>query len=162
MNETTLTVTENIVVRLAFVLRLNNGEEIDRADIDTPFEYIHGHRQIIPGMEKELAGMEIGDVKEFTVAPIDAYGIYKAEEVVEIPKENFPIYVKAEIGKPLEVKDHQSGQSFRAYIKDIRPDTVVLDFNHPLAGKKLFFNVEILDLRTAAPEEISHRHSAQD
>jgi len=154
MSENTMMVDENMVVQLAYVLWLESGEEIDRAENESPLEYLHGFSQIIPGLEKELLGMSVGDSKELVVAPADGYGEYKMDEVVEIPREHFPIHVKAEIGKPLSIKDHQSGQSFRAYVKDVSPEAVVLDFNHPLAGKELYFNVEIVGLRKASLEEI--------
>jgi FKBP-type peptidyl-prolyl cis-trans isomerase SlyD len=162
MNDEMKKVDDEMVVSLEYVLRSDEGEEISRSEADEPLEYIHGQNQIIPGLEGSLYGMGVGDEKDVTVAPEKGYGERRAEEVVEVERDSFPPSFEFEEGRPVSVKDQQSGQTFRATILDVNPETVTLDFNHPLAGETLHFNVKVVGLRPATDEEISHGHVHND
>jgi FKBP-type peptidyl-prolyl cis-trans isomerase SlyD len=158
MSEENISVADNNVVSVAFVLQLDDGRVLDESTDDAPFEYIHGAGQIIPGLENALDGMSIGDEKDVAVKPDDGYGEYDPDDVVEVPRGNFPDTLDLSIGKPMKVKDSDSGESFNAYVIESNPETVTLDFNHPLAGKTLNFQVKIVGLREATAEELAHGH----
>jgi FKBP-type peptidyl-prolyl cis-trans isomerase SlyD len=112
-------------------------------------------------LETALYGMTLGEEKEVMVRPAQGYGERDPDRVVEFSRNSFPSSVNLAVGEPLTVQDNKTGDSFRATIAEIRPETVLLDFNHPLAGETLNFQVKIAGLRNATEEEISHRHVHQ-
>ena len=158
MSAENFTASDNIVVSMAYVLRTDEGQVLDQSGDDAPLEYIQGGGQIVPGLEKEIYGMNIGDEKDVKVNPGEGYGEHDPDDVVEVDRSNFPETVDLSIGKPLKMKDSESGESFRAYVVASDPESVTLDFNHPLAGKTLNFTVKIVDLREATEEELAHGH----
>jgi FKBP-type peptidyl-prolyl cis-trans isomerase SlyD len=158
MSDKNITVANDIVVSMAYILRIEDGQLIDQSEDDAPLEYIQGARQIIPGLEKALVGLNIGDEKDVEVKPAEGYGERDPDDIVEIPRGNLPESIDLSVGAPLKVKDSESGESFSAYIVDSNTETVTLDFNHPLAGRTLNFHVKIIDLRQATEEELNHRH----
>ncbi|HUV27929.1 MAG TPA: peptidylprolyl isomerase [Anaerolineales bacterium] len=161
MTESNLIVTENVVVSLDYVLTLDNDREIDRSEEGTPLEYLHGHKNIIPGLESKLEGLSVGDEKKVTVPPKLGYGERDPESVAEYPHDTFPASLKLEVGEPVRMRDSESGESIEAHIVEIQTDTVSLDFNHPLAGETLHFLIKIAGLREATGEELSHGHVHQ-
>jgi FKBP-type peptidyl-prolyl cis-trans isomerase SlyD len=158
MTDGNLLVADNVVVSLDYVLRLEDNREIARSEKETPLMYLHGNKNIIPGLENELYGMGVGDEKDVIVSPDMAYGVRDPEEIVDYPRDSFPADLSLEAGEPVMMKDNESGESIRAYVKDIDANTVWLDFNHPLAGETLYFQVKIADLRDATEEELTHGH----
>jgi FKBP-type peptidyl-prolyl cis-trans isomerase SlyD len=154
----TLKVSKNIVVSMNYGLNLAEEREIDRSENDSPLEYLHGYNNIIPGLEKELEGMIVGDEKDVVVPPDLGYGSRDPDGVVEFPRDSFPSTLKMDVGESIMMRDNESGESLRAYIKELSSDTVLLDFNHPLAGETLYFHVKISDLRAATDEELAHGH----
>ena len=157
-----LVVADDLVVSMNYVLSLDDGKEISRADGDDPLEYIQGKGHILPSLEQEVYGMAVGDTKDLSLEPSEGYGDLLQEEVVEVDRDNFPEDFSFSVGKPISVKDRETEENFTAYITEVKSDSVVLDFNHPLAGKKLFFSVEIVDLREASDDEIAHGHVHED
>lgn len=110
-----------------------------------PLTYTQGQGQIIPGLEKRLEGMKAGDKKTVTIPPAEAYGAAEPNAVVEVPSEKLPEGTAP--GTMLNVNGGPQGQQqMRATVKEIRKETALLDFNHPLAGKELQFAVEIVDV----------------
>jgi len=158
MTNENINVADNVVVSLAYVLSLDNGEEIDRAERTEPLEYIHGAGQIIPGLEKALVGSNTGDQMNVVLQPADGYGERNPQEVAEVDRKNFPSDLALSEGYPVSVTNRQSGEKMIAYISEIQSETVTLDFNHPLAGEVLHFSVEVLDLRYASKDELAHGH----
>ena len=150
-----VTVEKDIVVAIDYQLTLDDGEEIDRSAEGEPLEYVHGHSQLIRGLEAALHGMAIGDEKQVTVAPIDAYGERDEEQVQALPLAAFPEGVQLTEGEVLSLRDGQSGQVFQTQVLEVRDDEVLLDFNHPLAGETLHFAVRIASLRQATPAELA-------
>lgn len=138
-------IQDNMDVSLEYVLT-SEGITVDSTDGKEPFHYVHGRSQIIPGLEKQLAGLRIGDSKEVTVSPEDGYGQVDPEAFVEIPKEQLPKDVVPAEGMMLRGMSPE-GKNFRAIIKAIKDNTVVLDLNHPLAGKTLNFKVTINEIK---------------
>ncbi len=140
-------------VSMDYTLRLTSGEVVDQSDPNSPIEFICGHDQIIPGLEKNLVGKEANDSFTVEVEPEEAYGEHHAEMIQEIPSSQFPQHVELKVGMTFQSRTPQ-GQPLMFCIKEIQDDTVVVDMNHPLAGKTLVFDVVIRSVRHATPEEI--------
>lgn len=148
-------VTSDLVVAIEYKLTVD-GEMIDSSD-DGPLEYLHGHANIIYGLEKELTGMKIGETKKVEVAPEEGYGELDPEAVLKVSRSEFPDDVPLEPGIELEVTDDDGDMMF-ATIMEVGEKNVLLDTNHPLAGQTLFFEVKVVDLRKAEEAEIQHGH----
>lgn len=149
-------VADDVVVSIEYTLTVDN-EVVDSTEGDEPLQFLQGHQNIIPGLERELVGMKIGDNKKVLVSPTEAYGDVDPENVVDVPRSEFPQEIPLETGTELEVKN-ADGEVLSATIAEVNNDTVKLDFNHPLAGKELSFDVTIVDLRQASEEELAHGH----
>lgn len=157
MSENELVVADDMVVSLAYVLTVD-GEELDSADASEPLEYLQGHTQIIPGLEKALAGKQVGEKLQVIVEPDEAYGEYDEDEVDTIPLEAFPDDFEPALGDDLQLRDTETGHVFNATVVELLEDAVKVDFNHPLAGETLTFEVEITGIRPATSEELAHGH----
>ena len=153
-----LTVVDDLVVSLDYTLRLDGGEIVDSSEGRSPLEFLQGHGQIIPGLERELAGMAVGDEKDVVVAPADGYGERGADEMQVIPHDAFPDDLELAVGMPLQMRDTETGQVLQAFVAELHDDGVLVDFNHPLAGATLHFHVNIVGLRPATREELAHGH----
>src|SRR5450432_488031 len=145
------------VVSLSYTLKLSDGDVIDFSEADDPLEYLHGADNIIPGLEQQLTGLKVGDEKSVEVAPADGYGVYDPEEVEVVERKLMPKDVQLKLGMVLQIEDEE-GTLSEAFVREITPNDVKLDFNHPLAGQRLFFNVKVLGVREATAEEIAHGH----
>ena len=157
MSENEQKVADDMVVSMTYTLDVD-GEEVDQADENDPMQFLQGHGNIIPGLEKELYGMGVGDTKEVTVAPADAYGELDPDNSDAIPRDVLPDNYDPEIGDPLQLRDTESGEVFQVYVAEVAEDKVFVDFNHPLAGDTLSFLVKIVGLRPASSEELAHGH----
>jgi FKBP-type peptidyl-prolyl cis-trans isomerase SlyD len=150
------TIQDGQVVRLDYTLTVD-GEVVDTSENNQPIQFIQGQGQIIPGLEDQIYGMKIGEQKDVTVPPDRGYGEVDPENFADIPRSQFPPEIPLEPGTELELRD-QDGQLLDARIDQVGNDNVRLDFNHPLAGKELNFNVKVVGIRNATDEEISHGH----
>jgi FKBP-type peptidyl-prolyl cis-trans isomerase SlyD len=149
-------IANDLVVSFDYTLYVD-GEVVDSSEGAGPLEYLHGHANIIPGLEKEMIGMKVGEEKKVTVAPEEAYGVLDPEAVLEVDREEFPENVPLEPGIELEITD-DGGDILYATITEIGEEVVKLDTNHPLAGQTLVFEVKVTGLRQAEEEEIEHGH----
>jgi FKBP-type peptidyl-prolyl cis-trans isomerase SlyD len=149
-------VADNLVVVMDYNLTVD-GEIVDSSEEDGPIEFLHGYGNIIPGLEAHLGGLAIGESLQVTVAARDAYGEFDPEQVVDVPLDEFPEEICVEPGVELEMKD-QDGDMLFARIISVGKSRAKLDFNHPLAGKELTFDVTIIGLRLPTPEELEHGH----
>lgn len=147
---TRLAIHDNMEVQLEYKLT-SDGKVIDATEGREPFKYVHGRGQIIPGLEKQLAGMHAGESKQITVTPEEGYGPVDPKAFVEVPKEQLPQNVKLEVGMGLGGAD-PDGRPFRATIHELKDKTAVLDLNHPLAGKTLQFDVRVVNIAPASSE----------
>ncbi|MEB3286233.1 MAG: peptidylprolyl isomerase [Vampirovibrionales bacterium] len=152
---TTDSITDNMVVSMRYTLKDSQGELID-ASGDAPLEYLQGCQNIIPGLEKELSGLKVGDKKSVVVSAEEGYGPYNEGLKVEIPKAQFAQDETPDIGMLVQLDSPQG--PLMAQIVGIDENSVQLDMNHPLAGKALHFEVEITGIRAASEEEIAHGH----
>jgi FKBP-type peptidyl-prolyl cis-trans isomerase SlyD len=149
-------IADDMVVSLDYTLTVE-GKLVDASEENEPIEFIQGYQNIIPGLEKELYGMTVGDSKEITVASKDAYGELDPKAFVEVPRSEFPSDIALEMGLELALQQ-PDGDVLHAIVVAITPESVKLDFNHPLAGKELNFRVTVVDVRPATTEEIAHGH----
>ena len=150
------TITDGVVVSLAYTLKVD-GEEIEQADASDPLQYLHGSGRIVPGLETLLEGKRVGDKIHATLPPEETYGDYDPEEVDEVDRDSLDIDDDVTVGMVVEVEDEE-GYLYVATITDITNETITLDFNPPLAGKVLTYDVEVLALREAAEDELDHGH----
>jgi len=152
-------VQNGVVVSMEYTLKIN-GEVIDSSEGQDPLEFLTGHGNIISGLEREMIGMKIGERKEVVVAPADGYGEYDDEAFLDVPGKQFPSDMKVEEGLELTVRDDR-GDARYARIESVEGETVRLNFNHPLAGDELHFNVKVVNLREPTGEELEHGHVHQ-
>jgi len=134
-------------VSFDYTLTDDSGKVVDSSKGREPMHYVHGKGQIIPGLEKELAGMAVGNEKKVTVKPEEAYGPVDPKAFQEIAKEKLPAEA-LKVGTMLMAKGPQ-GQGVPVRVHEIKENTVIMDFNHPLAGKTLSFDVKITDIKSA-------------
>ena len=149
-------VADDLVVTMDYTLTVD-GEIVDSSDEDGPIEFLQGYGNIIPGLEAHLGGLAVGESLRVSVAAKDAYGEFDPEQIVDIPLDEFPEEICVEPGVELEMKD-QDGDTLFARIVSVGKSRAKLDFNHPLAGKQLNFDVTIVALRAPTPEELEHGH----
>jgi FKBP-type peptidyl-prolyl cis-trans isomerase SlyD len=156
-------VRDGTVVSLQYSLSGEDGKLIESNKGKDPLKYTHGSKQIVPGLEKELAGMKVGGEKRVKVKPQDAYGAVDSKAFQEVPKEQIPAD-GLKVGAILAAKGPQ-GQEIPVRIHQIKEKTVVLDLNHPMAGKTLLFDVKILDIQppvaTSSPQPTKPAAPAQ-
>jgi FKBP-type peptidyl-prolyl cis-trans isomerase SlyD len=156
-------VRDGTVVSLQYSLTGEDGKLIESNKGKDPLKYTHGSKQIVPGLEKELAGMKVGGEKRVKVKPQDAYGTVDSKAFQEVPKEQIPAD-GLKVGAILAAKGPQ-GQEIPVRIHQIKEKTVVLDLNHPMAGKTLLFDVKILDIQpsiaTSSPQPTKPAAQAQ-
>lgn len=158
-------VEQNKVVSLSYEVRIDafDGELVDSADKDNALSFIYGSGNMLPEFEKKISGMEMGKDFKFNLTSDQAYGPHNPEFLMELPidifKENGKINDKLMFaGNVVPMRDEQ-GNQFDGLILSFDDKVVNMDFNHPLAGKELFFTGKIIDIREATAEEISHGHS---
>ncbi len=145
----TSTVQDEQEIGLEYVLTVE-GAVVDAAENGALFHYIHGRGQIIPGLERQLSGMHVGESKEITLHPEEGYGTVDPEAFVEVPKARLPAGVTPSVGVVLQGVG-PDGERLQAIINEVKGETVVLDLNHPLAGKTLTFKVKVVDIASAPP-----------
>ncbi len=132
-------------VKVHYTGTLEDGRVFDTSRERDPLEFKVGEGQIITGFENGVMGMEIGETRDITVLPDEAYGSRREELVMEIPVGEFPEDITPEVGMQLQIKQ-QDGTPFGVVITDVEDEAVTLDANHPLAGQTLYFQVELLEI----------------
>ncbi len=153
------TVQNNLVVSMEYTLHVDQ-EEIDSSKGQDPLQFLVGHGNIISGLEREMIGMKVGESKDVVVLPAEGYGEFDENAFMNVPRNAFPSDLPVEEGAELTVRD-DAGQSRYARIDAIDGDTVTLNFNHPLAGDELHFNIKVVGLREPTAEELEHGHVHQ-
>jgi FKBP-type peptidyl-prolyl cis-trans isomerase SlyD len=142
-----MTVSEGKSISMEYTLTLENKEVLDSNVGGEPLTFTQGSHQIIPGLETALDGMKAGERKQVTVAPEQGYGKVDPQAIQEVPIDQIPPDAR-KVGVQLQGKDGQ-GRVVHPTVTEVKEQVVVLDFNHPLAGKTLYFDVKILDVKTA-------------
>jgi len=139
-------------------LKNSKGDTLEKSD--RPLEYLHGNNNIIPGLEKQLEDLTIGDEKNVVVKPADGYGEYDKELRFEVPRQNFPAEVDIQPG--MEFQTETENGPMIVTVTEVQPNTIVVDGNHPLAGQQLHFDVKIQSIREASEQELAHGHVHHD
>ena len=145
------------IVTMHYTLKDESGATLESSRAGDPLAYLHGYGQLIPGLERELAGTEPGHVATVAVDPKDGYGERDARAVIRAEKASFPEDIAIEPGVEVAAETPTGPLSF--VIVSVEGDEVVLDANHPMAGKTLTFDVEVMGVREATPDELSHGHA---
>jgi FKBP-type peptidyl-prolyl cis-trans isomerase SlyD len=142
------------VVTISYVLFDESGDPVDHATKEEPLSYVHGYAQIVPGLERGLIGCHAGDHREITVSSEDAFGDRDEEGVFEVDRADFPNQADVEPGDEF-VAQGPDGESIAMRVVQVLPDAFVVDTNHPLAGQKIRFEVDVASVRAASEEEIA-------
>ncbi|MBD3268170.1 peptidylprolyl isomerase [bacterium] len=122
---------------------LDDGSVFDSSNGGDPLEFTLGESMVIPGFEKAIVGMNVGDEKQVRVEPDDAYGQYEEDLLFDVEKSNLPPDITPEIGMVLRVSS-QSGEVSNVVVQEVKDESITLDANHPLAGKPLNFDIELV------------------
>ncbi len=152
------TVAKDMIVTIDFTLTLDDGEAVETTQEGMPLRYLAGHDQLLPALEAALNGLNPDDEISITLSPEEGYGEYDEDGLEEMPLDAFPADQTPEPGMAVGVQD-EDGETYEAYVSEVRPDAIVLDYNHPLAGETLHFQVKVLDVRPATAEELAHGHA---
>jgi len=148
-------ITSDKVITINYILKDDKGVVIDQSS-DASFAYLHGHQNIIPGLESALEEKEQGDSFSLVIEPKDAYGEYNPEITQVIPRSAFGD-VELEVGMQFHAES-DVGQPVLITISEINGDDITIDGNPPLAGVTLHYDVDVMDVRDATEEELSHGH----
>ena len=152
-------ITNGTVVSMDYALRNDEGTVIDQSQPEQPLTYLHGHKNIIPGLESALAGKSAGDEVEVRVSPDEGYGEKNPALEQVVPKDRFQGIENIEEGMQFQASTDQGPVSVR--VVKVQDEDVTVDGNHPLAGEHLNFKVKVQDVRSATEEEIAHGHVHQ-
>ena len=153
-------IAKNVVPSIAYQVRTQDGVLVDEAPVEQPLEYLHGHNNLVIGLENALEGKAVGDTFEVRVKPEEAYGEYNENMVQRVPKDVFMGVDELEVGMRF-IADTDLGP-LPVVITEVDGDEVVVDGNHMLAGQELLFSVEVVATREATLEEIAHGHIHQE
>lgn len=137
-------IEEGKIIKMDYTLTVE-GEVVDSSEGKEPLEYTQGQGMIIPGLEKELVGLKAGDKKQVTVAAAEAYGEVNPELLIEIPKDRLQGDIDPQAGMVLQMTA-SNGQPVAGVVKEVKEAVLLMDFNHPLAGQELNFDVTIVDV----------------
>jgi len=149
-------IADQKVVVLHYTLTDNEGKLIDKSD-DGSFAYLHGARNIIPGLENALSGKAAGDELKVSISPEEGYGQRDENMLQEVPKTMFEDDSQIAVGMQFHAQG-PNGEMLVVTVKEINDDSVIVDGNHPLAGVELNFDVKVIEVRDALQEEIDHGH----
>lgn len=141
-----------------YTLTDDDGTELDSSRGRMPLAYLHGHNNIVPGLEAELAGKTIGAAFKASIAPKDGYGERQGPGPQAVHRSNFPKDFEATPGMPVRAQAGD-GQPVTLWITDVKGAQIYVDINHPLAGKTLHFDVEVVGVREATADEKAHGHA---
>jgi len=123
-----------------------DGKVVDTSEGRSPFQYTHGQGTIIPGLSKQLEGLHEGDEKTIVVAPAEAYGLVDPKAFQEIPRARLPKDLDLHIGTQLQASG-PGGRMFVVTVSELKGENVILNFNHPLAGKELHFQIKVVSIQ---------------
>ena len=149
-------IAQNDVVKILYTLTDDADKVLDSSADGEPLVYLHGHGNIIPGLERELTGKSVGDRLKVRVVPADGYGEYDRVLVQKVPRRALKGIADLTVGMRLQAGTQHGHRAVT--VTHIAGDMITLDGNHPLAGQNLNFDVEITAVRAATEEELSHGH----
>jgi FKBP-type peptidyl-prolyl cis-trans isomerase SlyD len=151
-----VSIKKDSVVTFNYTLKDDAGEVIDSSAAGEPLAYLQGHGNLVPGLERELEGKNTGEKLTVKVTPADGYGEFSKDLIQKVPRRSLKGIAKITVGMRLHA---QTGQGPRAVtVTAVTGDMVTIDGNHPLAGKNLNFDIDLVDVRDATEEELAHGH----
>lgn len=153
-----IVIAPDTVVTFSYVLYDERGEAVDRMPPDNPMTYVHGYAQIVPGLERQIEGLAAGAKGSFAVDPEEAFGEHDEDAVFSVGRDDFPESGAVAVGDEY-VAEGPDGEPMPMRVLEVNGDDVLVDTNHPLAGQKIRFEVEVASVRPATEEEIC---AAQD
>ncbi|MFT7485991.1 MAG: FKBP-type peptidyl-prolyl cis-trans isomerase SlyD [Candidatus Paceibacteria bacterium] len=160
-----MNISEGSLVEINYTLEIEGGEVVESSTEEGPLQYLHGGGEIPDRLEEALLGKSIGDKLELTLAPEDAFGDYDLEALTTVPRSEFPedaelekdTWIQVEVmSDDGELLDGENELEMR--VAEVSDDSVVLDANHPLAGKTITYKVEVRELRMATEADLDDRH----
>ena len=149
-----LAIAPDTVVTLSYVLFDQRGEAVDRVSQAEPLSYVHGYAQLVPGLERQIAGLTAGARGTFEVEAEEAFGERDDDAVFEVDKADFPDAGDVVAGDEF-MAEGPDGEPVAMRVLEVRPDAFVVDTNHPLAGQSVRFEVEVGSVRAASDDEIA-------
>jgi len=152
-----LLIGDNLVVTMHYKLTDDEGKILDSSEESKPLSYLHGAGNIIPGLEKALIGKVAGDSLQVKIEPAEGYGEIRPELIQKVKREAFKGVDTVEEGMVFEAKTPDGSQQ-QIIVKGVEGDQVTIDANHPLAGMALNFDIDIIGVREATAEEVTHGH----
>ena len=150
-------ISTNSVVSIQYTLTDDQGEILDQSTAQDPLVYLHDTGSLIPGLEKALEGHIAGDQLKVTVKPEDGYGVRDEKLLQNVQKSEFPKDEELEVGMRFQVEGEDGPMVLT--VLEIRGEEIIVDSNHPLAGATLHFDVEVISVRAATENELSHGHA---
>lgn len=141
------------IVAIEYQVRLADGEVVEATEQNTPVQYLHGAGMLLPSLEAALENMEEGAEAQFIIEAKDAYGLRDESNVVTLPRTIFPPQVEVKPGARLAART-SGGDTYPLTVREVHEDKVIVDLNHPLAGKNLHFDVTVRSVRPAGQDEI--------
>jgi FKBP-type peptidyl-prolyl cis-trans isomerase SlyD len=151
-----LSIKHDSVVTFNYTLKGDGGEVIDSSAPGEPLAYLHGHGNLVPGLERELEGKNAGDQLTVKVLPADGYGEHSKDLIQKVPRRSLKGISKITVGMRLHAQTEQGPRAVT--VTNVTGDMVTIDANHPLAGQNLNFEIGIVAVRDATAEELSHGH----
>lgn len=146
------------VIGFHYTVQDEDGEELDSSRGDEPMYILEGSGEIVPGLERAVAQMQVGERKTVALKAAEAYGDHDPDLVMRVERTQFPPGTNLEVGDQFSAEDEDEHE--RVYtVLAVEPDAVMVDANHPLAGHDLVFDVEIVESRPATKDEIAHGHA---
>jgi len=157
-----MVIAKDKIVSISYELKVN-GELVDVAEAENPLVFLYGHGQLLQLFEDNLNGLSVGDSFEFMIPPKEGYGEVNDMAIVELPKDIFMVDGELQedllvIGNRLPMRD-SDGNALDGTVVEVNDSAVVMDFNHPLAGQDLFFTGNVVNVRDASTEELTHGHA---
>jgi FKBP-type peptidyl-prolyl cis-trans isomerase SlyD len=150
-------ITTGSVVHIHYTLTNDSGEELDSSRGGRPLGYLHGAGNIVPGLERQIEGKRTGDRFVAVVPAAEGYGERRGPGPQPVPRTAFPPNVRLHAGMQFVTEDDQ-GEELEVWVTEVSEDMVLIDFEHPLAGEVLHFEVEIVSVRDATAQEKQHGH----
>ena len=147
MSDTTLQIQDDVRVDLTYVLSIEDGESTRKATKPHSKQFVQGSDELVPGLRQALYGMTAGDEKEIVVEAAEGYGVVDPAAVKTLSRKSIPSTAQAKPGQRVRLLHKSSGEVHKATVVDVQPEAVVLDFNHPLAGKTLHYHVRVDDVQ---------------
>ena len=145
-------IQDKTYVEIKYALTLGSGELVDQSPPDSPLGFVFGASQIIPGLEKKLQGMSAGQAAKLVVEPAEGYGERNEEMVQTVPRKHFPEEMEIKPGQVFQANSPGGPATLR--VIGVTDEEIKADFNHPLAGEQLTFDIEVISVRQATDEEL--------